>query len=694
MLRTRLTLLVLAALIVLISGQILMLWQRDQRFEARYADSLKLSQDIAWNKIQARQLQLLQEHADRLLGNRDLASALTSQDRNKASQVFDAYSADNPGLRIDAYTPRHALLYSSSADLDQRSLLDAGGLAGLLNSNRPLSGISQLDAQRYQLLVAQPLHQQSATVAVIALGFPINEALSELKQNLASEAYMMNLRGRVTHGTNLTLWKEVGASPNPRAVNVQRITRGDIVHLAVTLPVKNPEGRIIGALVTLRDISRANADDRLFTLVWAGIGLTMAALVTFGLFLYIRRSLQPLSRAVVVLDSLARGETNARLPDSDEELQGEAGDMARAVGVLREELVKLEMLREERSRQRWRQERLIREQLLALAVNLNDEARDKVLRDLDQALSAASSQDGNQLSALAEILGRLSALINAQQSRLLQLVYELQQAMETKARLASLTQELEIARRMQLSILPRAFSPREEVGIAATMIPAKEVGGDFYDYFLLDDTHLGVVVADVSGKGVPAAFFMAISRTMLKTHARFLRSPAACLAKLNELLAAENEQMMFVTAFYGVLDLVTGEFAFANAGHNPPLLQNRQGELEWLPQTGGIALAVLDNADYAETAIRLQPGDTLLMFTDGVTEAIDQQEALFGEARLAHTLQAIGPNSPISSVPSGVVEAIREFAQGASQADDITCVALRFHPAAQTSAQNAEVLLT
>lgn len=682
MLRTRLPLLVSAAMSLLWVGLALMLWQHDQRFEARYAKSLMLAQDIAWKKIQSRKLQILQEHAQTLLGDRELSDALSRHDRTRVNERFERYAGSHPELRIDAYTPSHSLLFSSSAELEQRALLDASGLNKLL-LGQPLSGVGQVDAMRYQILVAQPLHNASATVGVLALSFPIDAALDELRQHLGAEAYMLNLRGRMTHGTDHWLWRTVDAHPSLRSPGVQRVVRDGQVFLAVSLPIRNPDGRVIGALVTLRDYSQAAADDRFFTLAWAGGGAVMAVLITLGLFLYVRRSLQPLTRVAAVINALAHGDTDARLAESDEELPDEAGEIARGVAVLREELLKLEMLRDERVRQRQRQEKLIREQLFALAVNLDSQVRADILSDLDAALdSARAGQEGNQLSALADILGRLSSLVTNQQRQLLQLVYELRLAMETKARLASLQQELEIARQMQQSILPRALPPRPELAIAATMIPAKEVGGDFYDYFLLDERHLGIVVADVSGKGVPAALFMAISRSLLKAYARSFHSPAACLGQLNQLLASENEQMMFVTVFYGVLDLVSGEFVFLNAGHNPPLLQRADGTLEWLPKTEGMALAVVEDFAFGDACIRLTPGDTLVMFTDGVTEAIDEGEQLFGEARLMEAMGRIGPTEPVSAIPEKLVEAVREFAGGAPQADDITCVAMRYGEAA------------
>lgn len=251
-------------------------------------------------------------------------------------------------------------------------------------------------------------------------------------------------------------------------------------------------------------------------------------------------------------------------------------------------------------------------------------------------------------------------------------------AAEMKARYAGLQQELEVARRMQASILPRRWGAHPAVEIAAVMIPANEVGGDFYDYFLVAADLVAVVVADVCGKGVPAAFFMAITRTLLRAHSSFLRRPAECLLRLNAQLEAENEQMMFVTLVYGVLDLASGEFRYVNAGHDAPLLRRADGRIEALPEAGGMALALTPDAGLAEHAVQLDAGDTLLLFTDGITEAFDAEQRLFGAARLQASLAAVPAGAGAEAYIDGVVGAVRQFADGAQQSDDITCLALQY----------------
>jgi phosphoserine phosphatase RsbU/P len=348
------------------------------------------------------------------------------------------------------------------------------------------------------------------------------------------------------------------------------------------------------------------------------------------------------------------------------------------------------------SRANLQQERLIKEQLRNLANSLDPASREEIIRALEghndplksplNALSltgrvatlVSARESDNQLASLASTLTRLSELITSQQSRLMALLRELQEAMEHKARLASLQQELEIARQMQLSILPRSAPETPAIEISSIMIPAKEVGGDFYDFFLLDDQRLAVVVADVSGKGVPAAFFMAISRTLLKNNAVFVSRPADVIALLNDQLAMDNDQMMFVTLFYGILDLRNGQFTYVNAGHNPPVHIRSNGEPELLPLTKAMALAVLEGQTFPEGQLTLAAGETLVFYTDGVTEATSLSEELYGEKRLLNVLKGRNGPGQAGVIPAEILQSIREFERGAAQADDITTVALTF----------------
>lgn len=253
----------------------------------------------------------------------------------------------------------------------------------------------------------------------------------------------------------------------------------------------------------------------------------------------------------------------------------------------------------------------------------------------------------------------------------------IQHVFNAHARLVSIQQELDVARRMQQSIVPKRFPTRDDLQMFAHMIPATEVGGDFYDYFWLTDTQLGVVIADVSGKGVPAALFMAVARTLLRAIAPAATGPAECLALANDLLSQDNDATMFVTLFYGVLDTRTGMLTYANGGHPAPYLLAADGTVATVPGTGGIALGVIDGLAYAARAVQLAPGTTLLLYTDGVTEAFDPQGDAFGDARLAALLANLA-GCGVETLLDRLVDGVHAFADGAPQSDDITCLGVRF----------------
>ncbi|MFH1981472.1 MAG: SpoIIE family protein phosphatase [Pseudomonadota bacterium] len=241
--------------------------------------------------------------------------------------------------------------------------------------------------------------------------------------------------------------------------------------------------------------------------------------------------------------------------------------------------------------------------------------------------------------------------------------------------------ELSIARDIQMGILPKVFPPfpeRPEIELYATIEPAKEVGGDFYDFFFIDDDHLCLALGDVSGKGIPASLFMAVTRTLVKTKATQGLTPETILGRVNEDLSIENPSQMFVTLFLAILNVNTGRLAFCNGGHNPPYIVTEDGAVTALPLTDGCALGIIMPFDYTSREVIMEKNDVLFIYTDGVTEAIDQQEAEFSEGRL-ESLLADSARSSSEQMVTGVMHAVECFATGMPQADDITIMALRFN---------------
>lgn len=243
--------------------------------------------------------------------------------------------------------------------------------------------------------------------------------------------------------------------------------------------------------------------------------------------------------------------------------------------------------------------------------------------------------------------------------------------------LGSLRRELDIAARLQQSILPRQWPQDPRFDLWGTMRPARDIGGDFYDHFPLPQGQHGLVVADVSGKGISAGLFGMVSKTLMRAIATQNAPHVAEIAReVNDALCADNESSMFVTTFYGQYDPASGRLVYANAGHPPPLVLRAQGALEWLPGLGGTAFGVVPGLTYTEGALDLAPGDTLLVFTDGVTESVNADNQEFGTARLSALFEG-QPAADAREAITRLLERLERYAQGVEQFDDITCLALR-----------------
>jgi sigma-B regulation protein RsbU (phosphoserine phosphatase) len=282
-----------------------------------------------------------------------------------------------------------------------------------------------------------------------------------------------------------------------------------------------------------------------------------------------------------------------------------------------------------------------------------------------------------RLQAIVEKKGReeLLAEIRSKNWELQESLDNLRRTRSAKERMES---ELNIGAEIQMSMLPLefpAFPERADFDVHAALYPAREVGGDFYDLFLIDDNHFCFCVGDVSGKGVPAALFMAVTKTLIKSRAANDLSPASILSHVNSELSHRNESCMFVTVFLGILDLRSGDVAYGNAGHNPPYLKRANGELERIDQRHGPVIGAADGLAYRQDHLVMDAGDLLFLYTDGVTEAMDVDETLYSEDRLRDLLAEKDLSSVERAVQVGVDD-VWAFQGEAEQADDVTVLSV------------------
>lgn len=287
-------------------------------------------------------------------------------------------------------------------------------------------------------------------------------------------------------------------------------------------------------------------------------------------------------------------------------------------------------------------------------------------------------QTGDEIESLA-------ISFNAMTTELQTYIKNLEQITAEKERIAT---ELNVATNIQKNMLPCIFPPypdRKDFDIYAVMYPAKEVGGDFYDFYLLDENHLVITIADVSDKGIPAAMFMVITKTILKNFAMSMTSPddfSAVVQCANRQLCENNEEMMFVTVFMGMLDLKTGKFVYVNAGHTPPMIRHKHkgnSTFEYLPVEKNCVLGINEEVQFKQQEVYLKQGDELFLYTDGVTEAINKEKKLYSIERLYNNLNKINQKSSCQDILRDIKISIDEFTQGMYQSDDITMLAIKLN---------------
>ncbi|MEG0075246.1 MAG: SpoIIE family protein phosphatase [Eubacterium sp.] len=288
---------------------------------------------------------------------------------------------------------------------------------------------------------------------------------------------------------------------------------------------------------------------------------------------------------------------------------------------------------------------------------------------------------GDELELLADAFNEMTDKINST-------IIELKNSIDDRERLAAekerINTELSIAHQIQTAMLPQSFPTfpnRTEFSISGYMTSAKEIGGDFYDFFLIDDTKLVFTIADISGKGIPAALLMMSSKEHIIDQVFSGSSLDAIFTEANHHLYANTAKGMFLTSFLGILDLKSGLLSFVNAGHNPPLLKHKNGSFEHLSIDANFVMAILPNYQYKQQTIKILPDDTLFLFTDGVTEAIDNQGHFFGDYRLQQALNSISniDNYSSDSIIDQIQKKLADFTQNEIQHDDITMLCLKFH---------------
>ena len=694
--KTRIGIIVVGFMAVMVAGLLFAGFQREELLREQLAKTEISGSQALWAKIVETGLQRMRELSPAVAEDRRLRDAVASGDRglvsDAARRTLTGLQRTRDVTRLDIVSPSHAVLYSSVPAFEPAAAASEDALAEMIATSRGRSGVA-IDAERnVTLSVGIPLQdEQGATIAIVILASDIGQALRELRADTGAEALIVNRRGRLLAGTDPQVWQMVGAEVRLREGDNQVLRTDDSVFSLAAFPLAAELGNLVARVVTVRDVSAAYAGQRqvsLITLLAIG-GFLLISLS--GLSYYLRRALSPLTDGVQVLDALSRGDTQATVEIGGEHGHDELARIAEAVNTFRNQTLALRRHRRRATRRQRQEERFIRNEMTRLATTLEEEERQDILRDLAEIEAPAEIRPSEQPEAQTEVqpdveiagdlqmmgfaFQKMADRVGVQQQRLRKLVAELQEALRTQTAYLALQHDLQVATRVQRSFLPGERFDTEGAHIHAAMQTAREVGGDFYDFFPLDEHRIGIVIGDVVGKGVPASLFMAVTRTVIRASARYVHDgPGKCLEMVNDTLADASREDVFVTVFYGIFDRRDGTLRYANGGHNPPVLV-APGQADLLPLTGGVALAMFDGLTYDDGEATIPPHGKLFLYTDGVPESTDLREEEFGYNRMRENLLVNADRSPSDTIEA-MLRRVEAFAGEAAQFDDIAMLVL------------------
>ena len=698
LLRTRISLLVILAFAVICIGLTLASLKREDLLRLQYTGATTTDRANLWRKINSSLILRMEDKAWIAAEGETLREAVYTGDQDAVQRLGAIITARlrDEGIadRFDVLYADGTLAYSSHPAVFQSSIIATRAAQDATMQGIRIRGMGNDQQRNVSLVLGIPLGAPAGARGIAGMGIyatSIDEAILEMELATKSSVLLVNRRGRLLAGSTGALWESLEKLIDLSTVDtLQTVEADDRVYSAVVLPQTADLGSLVARLVSIKDVTELARRQEQVSQLTIGAVLGFLILVLIGLGYYMSRSFAPLIDGVGVLNALSRGDLQARIEGAGG--RDEVGRIAGAVNVFRANLVAFDRFRRSRERQRQRQERFIRREMTQLAETLDEEERVAVLAELDQlehlvrdapdnegrvmSIADATDSASTALTRESDSLAMTALAFQKMSDRVLDQNQSLREALAAKNAFIALQKELDIAARVQLSLLPDTMPLSERIEMTGIMRPAKEVGGDFYDFFHLDQHHIAVAVADVSGKGVPAGLFMVMTRTLMRaTAVRHIDAPGLVLASINDFLEQNNSEDLFVTVFYGVLDERTGRFIYANGGHNPPILVDRDGANP-LEMTGGVALGMFDGLDYADAHVDMEPGARLVLFSDGVTEAFNDRDEAFGDERLLDTARALPEEQGPEQDVNDIVSAVDEFAGEAPQFDDITCVVL------------------
>ena len=694
--RTRISLLSAIVTIVVAAAITFAALQREVLIDKRYSNQIIADQLILWNKIKDGLINEMEDLIWLLQENRSLLDALESENSVEIQRVGNKIKEElesEPSLdRVDIILPDGSLAYSSQTAVFPSPIISSAVIEDVLESEIPVRGVGNDKQRNTALVYGTPIYGDDGSILALGVfGLDISRALLEFEEVNFASVVIVNRRGRVLAATGENLWDRYSDLIDiSEANNLQTIEDEGRYFSVIVLPQTAELGGLVGRLLNIREVTDLVTRQQQISQRTLLVAVVFLALAVLGVYLYMAHAFAPLVEGVSVLSALSKGDLRARIERNTG--NDEVGMIANSVNIFHNNLLTIQRIRRSRERQYGRQQRFIFREMQGLADTLDGDERDELLTELQELgdlveekaglrsrqtdvvetedSTTQGEQDSDSLAMLAQAFHGMSNRVQNQHQRL-------RDALATKEALIALRNELNIATRVQQSLLPPNIELSSAYKIWGGMWPAKEVGGDFYDFFPLDDHRLAIAIADVSGKGVPAALFTVMARTMLHASAAFLNSPGKALSVINNFLENNNDEGLFVTVFYGILDIETGKFRYANGGHNPPIILDSKGARS-LETTSGMVLAMFRNILYKDTEIDLEPDARLIMLTDGIPEAFNAEEEAFGDDRVLKSIEALPENSTPEEDVEFIVGTVNKFVGDAPQFDDIACVVFRF----------------
>ena len=676
LLRTRIIALAAAIVPVVAAAVAVPAWLLLQEREERVGELTVARQAAVVSREMLRAARPLTEAVRRIATDATLAEDFGRQDIPAArARLRDLREGAPEVMRIEVIARGGRVLLAQPAEHVVEGMIDT---ATVLREYLPGTGDSGIEPMPDGGGLRLVAFARGQGAQVVAAGVAFAPTLEVIGAALGGQALVADLAGRPLLPQGANAWHSIEAAGARDAVMPVSFRHDGRWMQIVPTMLMGSSGVPVARLFVLQDASQFARRYEVVVLV-AGLVLVVVIL-TAGILLYrmLRAALEPLTDLAGVLHAIAGGDRLASA--TIDEREDEIGQIARALGVLRSSGLALDRMETRDRLARWRHLALIGGELNRLAAVFEVSERDAVTA----VLCRLEQGDGSGGAGLAEAFQSMVESVLNRHTRLAALLAErtrdlhtVRQALDQRVLLERMVQELEVARRLQLESLPSVFPVSSAFEMHAAMWPAKEVGGDFYDVMRLADGRLAVMVGDASGKGVAAAIFVAMTRSLLRAAISRGASPAEALGQANSALAADNPTMMFATAFVAILDPVNGRLHYANAGHNPPRVLGATPCQRALGGADGIALGVVEDFIFDDRETLLAPGETLVLFTDGVTEADRADGTLFGDDRLSDALIA-GAGSEPAVLVGHIVAAVNGFAEGCPQADDITLLCLAF----------------